>query len=84
MTCSTERPATPGLTSRHIYALLAYDPVNDTIDLWKLHGNEFNPKGPSGLSNGYPTRKGLFTIPVPEFAQLFSGMAFEDTELAAR
>ncbi len=84
MTCSTERPATPGLTSRHIYALLAYDPVNDTIDLWNPHGNEFNPKGPSGLSNGYPTRNGLFTIPVPEFVQLFSGMAFEDTELAAR
>jgi hypothetical protein len=84
VTCSTERPATPGLTPRHVYALLAYDPINDTIDLWNPHGNDFTPKGLPGLTNGYPTRNGLFTMPVPEFVQLFSGMAFEDPELAAR
>jgi hypothetical protein len=81
--CSTQRPATPGLTSHHVYALLAYDPINDSIDIWNPHGNDFIPKGPSGPINGYPTRHGLFTIPVPEFVQLFSSMALEDTELAA-
>ena len=84
VTCSTLKPTTPGLTPRHVYALLAYDPIYDTIDLWNPHGNEFIPKGPPGLTNGYPTQNGLFTIPVPEFVQQFSGMAFEDTELAAR
>jgi hypothetical protein len=84
MTCWTVKPTTPGLTPHHVYALLAYDPISDTIDLWNPHGNKFIPKGPPGLTNGYPTRNGLFTMPVPEFVQQFSGMAFEDTELAAR
>jgi len=83
VTCSTQQSTTPGLTPHHVYALLGYDPINDTIELWNPHGNEFAPKGPPGPANGYPTRRGLFTIPVPEFVQQFSGMAFEGMELAA-
>jgi len=84
VTCSTIKPTTPGLTPHHVYALLAYDPIYDTVELWNPHGNKFIPKGPPGLTNGYPTQNGLFTMPVPEFVQQFSGMAFEDTELVAR
>jgi hypothetical protein len=84
VTCSTSKPTTPGLSPRHVYALLAYHPTEDTIDLWNPHGNEFIPKGPPGLAYGYPTEHGLFTMPVSEFVQQFAGMAFEDTELAAR
>ena len=84
MTCSTLTPATPGVTPHHVYAVLEYDPINDTIDLWNPHGNEFAPQGPPGLAYGYPTHNGVFTVPVPEFAQLFSGMAFEDPEVSAR
>jgi hypothetical protein len=83
VTCSTVKPTTPGLTPRHVYALLEYDPKNDTLELWNPHGNKFTPKGSPGLTNGYPTKSGVFTIPVPEFVQQFTGMAFEGTEMAA-
>jgi hypothetical protein len=69
VTCSTKEPTTPGLAPRHVYALLAYDPVADTIDLWSPHGSEFIPKGPPGLAHGYATHHGQFTIPLPEFVQ---------------
>jgi hypothetical protein len=82
--CSTFRPTTPGLSPRHVYALLEYDAKGDTLELWNPHGNKFDPKGPPGLTNGYSTKNGVFTIPIPEFVQQFSGMAFEGTELAAR
>jgi hypothetical protein len=84
VTCSTGVPTTPGLSPRHVYALLAYDPVSDTIDLWNPHGNEFKPQGPPGLTNGYSTQHGVFTMPVSEFAQQFASMAIEGTELVAR
>jgi hypothetical protein len=84
VTCSTLQPTTPGLAPRHVYALLEYDPTDDTINLWNPHGNHFVPKGPPGPENGYPTTNGLFTIPLREFVQQFTGMAFEGTELAAR
>jgi hypothetical protein len=83
VTCATVKPTTPGLSPDHVYALLAYDPVYDTVNLWNPHGNEFIPQGPTGPANGYPTQNGLFTIPLPEFVQQFSAMAFEDSDLAA-
>jgi hypothetical protein len=84
VTGSTSRPTTPGLAPRHVYALLAYDPASDTIDLWNPHGNRFIPKGSPGLTNGYPTQNGLFTMPVTEFVQQFASLAFEGPELVAR
>jgi hypothetical protein len=84
VTCSTAHPVTPGLSPRHVYAVLAYDPADDTIHLWNPHGNDFTPKGPSGLDYGYETRHGQFTLSVPEFVQQFSDMAFEGADLVAR
>ena len=84
MVCSTQQPTTPGLTPHHAYALLAYDQNNDTVDLWNPHGNMFNPKGAPGLKTGYPTKNGLFTVPLPEFVQQFTGVTFEVMETASR
>lgn len=83
MVCATQKPATPGLTPHHAYALLAYHEQSDTVDLWNPHGNTFSPKGPPGPANGYPTRHGLFTVPVTEFVRQFSSVSFEDTLLAS-
>ena len=77
MVCGTTTPTTPGLTPKHAYALLNYASQSDTVDLWNPHGNDFTPKGPAGLSNGYPTKSGFFTVPLAEFVQQFRGMAFE-------
>ena len=77
MACGTTKPTTPGITPKHAYALLDYDAKADTVQLWNPHGNNFTPKGPPGLSNGYATKNGLLTVPVTEFVQQFSGMSFE-------
>jgi thiol-disulfide isomerase/thioredoxin len=77
MACGTEKPATPGISPKHAYALLEYDAKADTVDLWNPHGGNFKPKGPPGLSNGYAMKNGLLTVPLAEFVQQFSGMSFE-------
>jgi hypothetical protein len=84
VTCSTKAPTTPALNPKHVYALLEYDSVADTVQLWNPHGNQFNPKGPPGLDNGYPTQHGVFTMPVAEFAQQFAVVSIEGTEQVAR
>jgi hypothetical protein len=84
MVCGTQKPATPGLTPHHAYALLAYDPEADLVELWNPHGNTFAPKGPAGPAYGYPTRKGLFSVPLTEFITQFSGVTFEITPLVSR
>ena len=77
MTCGTSLTSTPGLTSHHAYAVLEYDTVQDAVRLWNPHGQDFNPRGAPGLLNGYPTRNGIFKMPLREFVLQFSGMAFE-------
>jgi hypothetical protein len=84
MGCGTEETTTPGLTPKHAYALLEYYPKTDSVELWNPHGNNFIPEGAPGLANGYPTRSGLFTVPVTEFVQQFADVSFEDAEFAAR
>lgn len=80
MTCGTITVTTPGLTPHHAYAVLNYNPATDAVELWNPHGQNFTPPaGPPGLTNGYPTKKGVFTLPLPEFVNQFSGMAFEQT-----
>ena len=77
MACATEKPTTPGVTPKHAFAVLEYDAKADTVELWNPHGNDFTPKGPPGLSNGYTMKNGLLTVPVTEFVQQFNTMAFE-------
>lgn len=39
-------------------------------------GNNFTPKGAPGLANGYPTKLGLFTVPLDQFQQAFTGINY--------
>ncbi|HLX63201.1 MAG TPA: C2 family cysteine protease [Planctomycetota bacterium] len=77
MTCGTITPTTPGLTPNHAYAILDYDEKTDAVQLWNPHGNNFTPKGEPGLLNGYLHKNGIASIPLADFVQQFSGMAFE-------
>ena len=78
MTCGTTTVTTPGLTPNHAYAVLGYDEATDHLKIWNPHGGAFKPKGPEGLTNGYPMSNGVFEIPAPDFVKQFSGMAFEE------
>ena len=77
MTCGTLKTTTPGLTPNHAYAVLDYDASSDSVTLWNPHGGKFSPKGPANVKNGYPQQDGILKVPVPDFVQQFSGMAFE-------
>ena len=83
MTCGTTEVTTPGLTPKHAYAVLAYDEATDQVTLWNPHGQAFTPKGPAGLANGYPTKDGVFRLPVEEWVVQFSGFAYEKTAVTA-
>lgn len=83
VTCGTGTGVkVPNLNGNHAYAVTGYHPQADRIALWNPHGQTFTPKGAPGLLNGYPTREGQFTMPLPEFMQAFAGLAFE-TKLAS-
>ncbi len=75
---STPDPTTtPRLTKGHAWAVLGYNPANDTLDLWNPHGKDFAPKGPPGPQHGYATKNGRFAVPLGEFATLFRGIYWE-------
>jgi hypothetical protein len=61
--------------------VLAYDEQKDTLTLWNPHGNTFPGRGKEikepGIANGYPTRAGVFEVPVGEFVRIFSGVTVE-------
>ena len=78
----TQKTTTPGLTPHHAYALLAYSPKTDSVELWNPHNNTFTPEGPPGPVHGYATKGGRFTVPVTEFVQQFTGVSFETTEFS--
>ncbi len=71
----------PGISRRHAYAVLAYDAKGDTLSIWNPHGNTFPVSGrrmtDAGLENGYPTRAGIFSVPVTEIAKIFRGVIIE-------
>ncbi len=81
VTCGTNSGVTvPGVHGNHAYAVLGYDRAADAIALWNPHGQDFTPKGAPGLTTGYPTKDGRFRMPLPEFAAVFAGLAFETDE----
>jgi tetratricopeptide (TPR) repeat protein len=81
MVCATVKPSVPGLSPRHAYALLNYDALSDTVKLWNPHGNDFKPKGPPGLTNGYPMTNGIFNMPLTDWTKQFFHVAIERPEL---
>ena len=80
MVANSVNPSAPGLTPNHAYALLDYDSGSDAIKLWNPHGNNFEPQGRPGLSNGYPMTNGIFTMPLSDFASQFDRVVFERPE----
>ena len=78
VTCGTGTYAQPpGISPRHAYAVLAHDASADTLTLWNPHGNTFAPKGTPGIERGYPTKAGLFTLPIADFVRIFGGVIYE-------
>ena len=71
----------PGISRRHAYAVLAYDAKGDTLSIWNPHGNAFPGSGrrvsDPGLENGYPTKAGIFSVPVTDVAKIFRGVIIE-------
>ena len=67
----------PGISPKHAYAVIAYDPTIDSLIVWNPHGNTFNPKGDPGIDAGYKTRRGVFTLPVTDFIRIFRGVVLE-------
>lgn len=80
MVCGTFRPSTPGITPRHAYAILDFQPQSNTVTLWNPHGNNFQPKGPDGLTNGYFTTNGVFTMPFNDWTNQFTQVVIERPE----
>jgi len=77
------RPRPKGIASGHIYGVLGYNPATRQVTVFNPWGNHFNPAGPEGLLNGYPTQHGLFEVPLDEFVQVFAGFTYETDKLAA-
>ena len=72
-----EKKSTPGITPVHAYAILDYNKRADVCRVWNPHGNNFTPKGPDGLKNGYTTKRGEFDIPLDDLIQIFSDIEIE-------
>lgn len=68
----------PGIASDHAYAILGVH--GDKVEIWNPWGNNFTPKGPPGLTNGYHTEKGVFSVPLHEFCEIFGGINIETNQ----
>lgn len=67
----------PGIPGKHAYAVLGYDAAAQRVTVWNPHGRSRKVDGEPGLTNGYAIEKGVFTLPLREFVQAFSSMAWE-------
>lgn len=70
----------PGVSPNHAYAVIGFDGATDTVRLWNPHGNTFSPKGEPGLDHGYPTKGGVFDIPLKELVMVFDMATFESDQ----
>ena len=68
---------TPHIVDHHAYAILGYDSKTDLVHVWNPWGNNFTPKGPDGLRNGYTTKDGQFDIPMKDFLQIYEELTIE-------
>jgi len=57
--------------------VFGYDSERRQVTLFNPHGNGFEPKGPPGPANGYPTQHGVFTLPLQDFVHIFQHMSCE-------
>jgi hypothetical protein len=72
-----KKKSTPAITPDHAYAVLDYDKQTDVCHVWNPHGNNFTPKGPDGLQNGYTTKRGEFDIPLRDLIRIFADVQIE-------
>lgn len=74
---TTASSNTPGLPHNHAYAVLEWNGRRQIIRLWNPHGGEHRPLGLAGPKFGYPTKDGIFEMPLSDFRDLFNGIAAE-------
>lgn len=55
----------------HVYAILGFDKATDTLTIWNPWGDEYTPRGPEGIQNGYKRTHGVFTMPLNEFMEVY-------------
>ena len=67
----------PGLYYDHSYGVLAYDRTSDVVTFWNPMGNGYTPKGEPGLTYGFPTSRGRFTVPLAEAVMWFGSFSIE-------
>ena len=67
----------PGLGYGHVYAVLGFDPADDVVTLWNPWGADFEPADAAGVEHGFPTRHGIFRLPLPMLGGLFSSIQYE-------
>lgn len=72
-----KKPLAPGLVGGHCYGVLQYDATRRVVRLFNPWGNEFTPKGPPGMANGYLTRFGTFEMPLQDFVQVCGRLAHD-------
>ena len=76
-TSTSRNVKTRGITPDHAYAVLGFSKDTDSVQVWNPHGQEFHPTGDEGLENGYATKRGLFSVPLKEFIQIFDDVNIE-------
>jgi hypothetical protein len=74
----------PNISIKHAYAIVSYDADTDMLEIWNPHGQNFTPKGPDGLQNGYTTKHGFFHIPLKDAYSFYSSFVFEVNAPATR
>jgi hypothetical protein len=67
----------PGINGNHAYAVIGYDAATDQVEVWNPHVNKFKPKGDPGLTTGYTTSSGRFSMPLADFHAVFGSIAIE-------
>ena len=67
----------PGMITGHCYAIFGYDGKERKVTIFNPWGNQFTPKGPPGLANGYPTQHGQFTVPLDHLMQFVTQLVYE-------
>ena len=66
-----------GIVRGHCWAVVGYVPQSQMVQIFNPWGNEFEPKGPPGLVNGYAVHCGVFSMPLREFLQVFQILNYE-------
>ncbi len=67
----------PGISPNHAYAILGYEADTDRVNVWNPHVNRFTPKDVPGLTAGYTTSEGMFSMPLSEFIATYSAISIE-------